>query len=61
MLVLSRKRGQSIVIDQDIVITVLELRGDKVRLGVEAPKCVDVDRMEVWHAKRGRELADDAA
>ena len=38
MLVLSRKRNESIVIDGSIVITVIEIRGDKVRLGIEAPR-----------------------
>ena len=37
MLVLSRKKNESIVINNDIVITVVEIRGDKVRLGIEAP------------------------
>jgi carbon storage regulator len=47
MLVLSRKRNESIVIDDNIVITVVEIRGDKVRLGIEAPKEVPVHRGEV--------------
>ncbi len=54
MLVLSRKRNQSIVINDDITITIVEIRGDKVRLGVEAPKEVPVHRAEVFEAiKRG--------
>ena len=44
MLVLSRKKNESIVIDNDITIVVVEIRGDKVRLGVEAPKEVPVHR-----------------
>ncbi|MDO8512320.1 MAG: carbon storage regulator CsrA [bacterium] len=47
MLVLSRKKNESIVINNDITIVVVEIRGDKVRLGVEAPKEVPVHRMEV--------------
>lgn len=50
MLVLSRKKNESIVINNDIVITVIEIRGDKVRLGVEAPKEVPVHRKEVYDA-----------
>lgn len=50
MLVLSRKKQESIVIDDTIVVTVIEIRGDKVRLGIQAPKEVPVHRSEV-HAK----------
>jgi carbon storage regulator len=53
MLVLSRKKNESIVISNDIVITVVEVRGDKVRLGIAAPKEVPVHRKEVWdHIQR---------
>jgi carbon storage regulator len=50
MLVLSRKKDESIVINNDITIVVVEIRGDKVRLGVEAPKEVPVHRREVYEA-----------
>ena len=50
MLVLSRKKDESIVINNDIRIVVVEIRGDKVRLGVEAPKEVPVHRQEVYEA-----------
>lgn len=50
MLVLSRKKNESIVIAGDIVITIVEVRGDKVRLGIEAPKDVPVHRQEVADA-----------
>ena len=50
MLVLSRKKGESIVINEDITIVVVEIRGDKCRLGVEAPKEVSVHRREVFDA-----------
>ena len=50
MLVLSRKKNESIVINDDITIVVVEIRGDKVRLGVEAPKEVPVHRSEVYQA-----------
>lgn len=52
MLVLSRKEYESIVVDDDIVITVMEIRGDKVRLGVEAPSRIPIHRMEVWERIR---------
>jgi carbon storage regulator len=50
MLVLSRKKDESIVIRDDIVVTVVEIRGDKVRLGIDAPKEVPVHRREVYEA-----------
>ena len=50
MLVLSRKKNESIIINNDITIVVVEIRGDKVRLGVEAPKEVPVHRREVFEA-----------
>ena len=50
MLVLSRKNNESIVINDQIVVTVIEIRGDKVRLGIEAPKEVPVHRREVFDA-----------
>ena len=52
MLVLSRKKNESIVINDDITIVVVEIRGDKVRLGVKAPKEVPVHRNEVYEAIR---------
>jgi len=52
MLVLSRKRDERIVIGENIVITVVEVRGDKVRLGIEAPTEVPVHRQEVLDAMR---------
>lgn len=57
MLVLSRKKNESIVINDDITIVVVEIRGDKVRLGIEAPKEVPVHRNEVYEAIRRSESA----
>jgi carbon storage regulator len=54
MLVLSRKKNESIVINNDITVTVVEIRGDKVRLGIVAPKEVPVHRQEVFDAIHGR-------
>jgi carbon storage regulator len=50
MLVLSRQRDESIIIGDNIVITVVDVRGDKVRLGIEAPREVSVHRREVYEA-----------
>lgn len=67
MLVLSRKRNEQIVIGDQVVITVVDIRGDKVRLGIEAPEAVPVHRLEVFEslrreadmaASRPRESAD---
>ena len=57
MLVLSRKKNESIVINNNITIVVVEIRGDKVRLGVEAPKEVPVHRREVYDAIRRNDAA----
>ena len=59
MLVLSRKKNESIVINNDITIVVVEIRGDKVRLGVEAPKEVPVHRREVYDAIKRSERAQE--
>ena len=50
MLVLSRQLGESIVIGDKIKITIVDIRGDKVRLGVEAPSDIPVHRLEVYKA-----------
>ena len=59
MLVLSRKLGETIVIDEMIQVTIVDIKGDKVRLGVSAPDAVRVDRLEV-HQRRS-EFADPLA
>ena len=61
MLVLSRKKNESIVINDVITIVVVEIRGDKVRLGVEAPKEVPVHRREVYEAIKRNEAAQGKA
>ncbi|MCH7689022.1 MAG: carbon storage regulator CsrA [Planctomycetes bacterium] len=50
MLVLSRKKDEKIVIGDNITIMVIEIRGDKVRLGIDAPREVTVHRQEVYEA-----------
>ena len=50
MLVLSRNKEQTIVVGDDVRITIVDVKGDKVRLGIEAPRSVSVHREEVWVA-----------
>lgn len=50
MLVLTRNRGEKIMVDDNIIITIIEVRGDKVRIGIEAPRDVSVHREEVYYA-----------
>jgi len=59
MLVLSRKRNESIVINDNVIVTIVDIRGDDVRLGVEAPKEIPVHRQEVFDAIQ-RERAQEA-
>ena len=61
MLVLSRKKNESIVINNDITVTVVEIRGDKVRLGIVAPKEVPVHRQEVYRDIHGKDSANPPA
>ena len=50
MLVLSRHRDESIMIGDEIVVTIVDIRGDKVRLGIDAPQDMPVHRQEVYEA-----------
>jgi carbon storage regulator len=50
MLVLSRQKDESIMIGDDVEITIVDVRGDKVRLGITAPKSIPVHRKEVYNA-----------
>ena len=50
MIVFPRKKGERIVLDGDIILTVIEIRGDKVRLGIELPEDGTVHRREVYEA-----------
>ena len=68
MLVLSRHRDESIMIGDNIVITVVDVRGDKVRLGIDAPTDIPVHRQEVYdaiqrekNAKKDAAVSDDSA
>lgn len=60
MLVLSRHRDESIIIGDDIVVTIVDIRGDKVRLGIQAPASVTVHRQEIYDAIQ-REKAQGGA
>ncbi len=50
MLVLSRRKDESIMIGDDVEVTIVDIRGDKVRLGITAPKAIPVHRREVYEA-----------
>lgn len=52
MLVLSRQRDESIIIGDNVVVTVVDVRGDKVKLGIDAPQSIPVHRREVYEAIR---------
>jgi carbon storage regulator len=56
MLVLSRKLKESIFINDDVVVTVLKIRGSQVQLGIEAPTDVPVLRREIYQAKNGQKV-----
>jgi carbon storage regulator len=56
MLVLTRRVGESVVIGHDVVVTVLEVRGDVVKVGIAAPRDVEVDRLEVFEDRRARDV-----
>lgn len=61
MLVLSRYCDESIYIGDDIIITVVDIRGDRVRLGIQAPASVSVHRQEIYEAiAREKKISQDA-
>jgi len=60
MLVLSRQRDESIMVGDDVEITIVDVRGDKVRLGITAPKSIPVHRREIYDAIQ-REKAEAKA
>ena len=60
MLVLSRKKNESIVINDSITLVVVEIRGDKVRLGIEAPKDVSVHRKEIHDAIKNSQRSSES-
>jgi carbon storage regulator len=58
VIVIPRKIGESVVIGDDIILTVVEIRGDKVRLGAEVPREVAIRRKEVYEALRQKEIKE---
>jgi carbon storage regulator len=56
VLVLSRKKNEVLMIGDNVSITIVEIRGDKIKLGIVAPTDVTVDRLEVWKAKQRAEI-----
>lgn len=60
MLVLSRKPGETIYIGEDIEVMILQVRGDKVRVGIKAPTGMAVDRAEIAAAKRKSALQSES-
>lgn len=66
MLVLSRQRDESIIIGDNVVVTIVDVRGDKVRLGIDAPVEIPVHRREVYEAiqrenRRASQISTDDA
>lgn len=61
MLILSRRRDESLVIDERIVITVVDIKGDQIKLGIQAPRDVKVFRHEVFQAIQEENRAAAAA
>jgi carbon storage regulator len=48
VLILTRRSGENVIVGDDIIISILEIRGDSVRVGIDAPKSMTVHREEVW-------------
>ena len=61
MLVLSRHRDECIMIGDDVVVTIVDIRGDKVRLGIDAPQSIPVHRQEVYDAIQRERQQNDSA
>lgn len=57
MLVLTRKKGQAIIIGHDIEISVIDIQGDQVRIGINAPKSVSVHRKEIYEEIKNENLS----
>lgn len=59
MLILSRRLGESIVIGEDVNITILGVTGNQIRIGIDAPKSVSVHRKEIYNKINTRSQADE--
>ncbi|NLU52784.1 MAG: carbon storage regulator CsrA [Clostridiaceae bacterium] len=57
MLVLTRKKGQAIIIGHDIEISIIDVQGDQVRIGINAPKSVSIHRKEIYEEIRNENLS----
>lgn len=57
MLVLTRKKGQSLMIGHDIEISIIDIQGDQVRIGIDAPKSVTIHRKEIYEEIRKENLS----
>ena len=60
MLVFSRKKNDRVMINDNIVITIVEIRGDKVRIGIEAPAHIGIDREEIWMLKQAEKAQKES-
>ena len=60
MLVFSRKKNERVLINDSIVITIVEIRGDKVRIGIDAPAHIAVDREEIWVLKQAEKAQKES-
>ncbi|MCJ7843291.1 carbon storage regulator CsrA [Lederbergia sp. NSJ-179] len=61
MLVLTRKKGESIQIGDDIEFTIIQVKGDQVKIGIKAPKNVEIHRKEIWVEIQQENAAASAA
>ena len=61
MLILTRRVGETLIIGDDVTVTVLGVKGNQVRIGVNAPKDVSVHREEIYHRIQNEKGGDDAA
>jgi carbon storage regulator len=57
MLIITRRPGEKVMVGEDIVVHVMEIVGNSVRVGIEAPRSVSVYREEIWHAVRAENVA----
>jgi carbon storage regulator len=60
MLVLTRQPGESIVINEDVTVTLVEVKGDRVKLGFEAPRWIEIWRKEIWVEKQQERASEQS-
>jgi carbon storage regulator len=61
VLILTRRTGENVIVGDDIIISILDIRGDSVRVGIQAPKSLTVHREEVWLELRQANAASAAS